>query len=175
MRSLIMLVWISLIGWTPMVLAQGSHTPSQSTGAIPAQATPGQKEFYIVTVHLDGKTSTKGDATHPPEAFPTQPLPVGGGIVMRQPDAEGTWQIRAFVFQPAQLTVYQGDQVTLHFLGVHGPSYTITVEGKADKFTLRRGEQHSVSFVADTVGAIRFFALDRQPTMQGEVLVLPRS
>jgi plastocyanin len=104
----VLLVWISVMGWTTGVLAQ-------------------QKEFYIATVHLDGKTSTKGDAAHPPEAFPTQSLPSGGGIVMRQPDAEGTWQIRAFVFQPAQLTVYQGDQVTLHFLGVQGPSHTITV------------------------------------------------
>ena len=48
------------------------------------------------------------------------------------------------MFQPAQLTVYQGDQVTLHFLGVQGPSHTITVEGQADKFVLRRGERHSV-------------------------------
>jgi hypothetical protein len=70
--------------------------------------------------------------------------------------------------------VYQGDQVTLHFLGVHGPAHTITVEGQADKFVLRRGEKHSVSFVADKVGPIRFVALDRQPTMQGEVVVLPR-
>ena len=151
----VLLVWISVMGWTTSVLAQ-------------------QKEFYIATVHLDGKTSTKGDASHPPEAFPAQSLPSGGGIVMRQPDTEGTWQIRAFVFQPAQLTVYQGDQVTLHFLGVQGPSHTITVEGQADKFVLRRGERHSVSFVADKVGPIRFLALDRQPTMAGQVVVLPR-
>ncbi|MGE3538566.1 MAG: cupredoxin domain-containing protein [Candidatus Tectimicrobiota bacterium] len=133
-----------------------------------------QKEFYIVTVHLDGKTSTRGDATHPPETFPTQELPAGGGIVMRQPDAEGTWQIRAFVFQPAQITVAQGDQVTLHFLGVHGPSHTIVVEGLGEKFVVRRGERHSVTFTADKVGTIRFLALDRQPTMQGQVVVLPR-
>jgi hypothetical protein len=70
--------------------------------------------------------------------------------------------------------VYQGDQVTLHFLGVQGPSHTITVEGQVDNFVLRRGERHSVSFVADKVGPIRFLALDRQPTMQGQVVVFPR-
>ena len=50
----VLLVWISVMGWATTVMAQ-------------------QKEFYIVTEHLDGKTSTKGDASHPPEAFPTKP------------------------------------------------------------------------------------------------------
>ena len=75
----VLLVWISVMGWTTSVMAQ-------------------QKEFYIATVHHDGKTSTTGDASHPPEAFPAQSLPAGGGIVMRPPDAEGTWQSELLCF-----------------------------------------------------------------------------
>ena len=50
----VFLMWISVIGWTTTGLAQ-------------------PKEFYIATVHLDGKTSTKGDVSHSPEAFPPSP------------------------------------------------------------------------------------------------------
>ena len=138
---------------------------------------PGQtasKDFYIVTVHIDGKTSTQGDANHPPEAFPGQGLPSGGGIVAKAPDAQGEWSMRAFVFAPAQVMVYQGDQVNLHFLGVQGPSHTIAVDGQAEPLVVKRGEMKTVSLVADKVGTIRFRAVNREPTMQGQVIVLPR-
>ena len=152
----VLLVWISVMGWTTTVMAQ-------------------QKEFYIATVHPDGKTSTKGDAAHPPEAFPTQSLPSGGGIVMRQPDAEGTWQIRAFVFQPAQLTVYQGRSGDTALPRRAGP-LAHHHSGKGRRTSLSCGAVRDIvlPLSADKVGPIRYLALDRQPTMQGQVVVLPR-
>lgn len=57
------------------------------------------RDFYIKTVHLDGNTTTKGDADHKPEAFPTAPLPDGGGLVLSKPGAEGKWRIRAFTLR----------------------------------------------------------------------------
>lgn len=133
-----------------------------------------QKDFYIVTVHVDGKTSTQGDSNHPAEAFPDQTLPAGGGIVAKAPDAKGEWSIRAFVFEPSQVLVYQGDQVNLHFLGVQGPSHTIAVEGHAEPLVLKRGEMKTVSLVANTVGVVSFRGVNRAPTMHGQVIVLPR-
>jgi hypothetical protein len=112
-----------------------------------------QRDFYIVTVHIDGKTSTQGDGSHPAEAFPGQTLPSGGGIVVKAPDARGEWSMRAFVFEPSQVMVYQGDQEPL---------------------VLKRGEMKTVSLVADKVGAMHFRALNRAPTMHGQVIVLPR-
>jgi plastocyanin len=133
-----------------------------------------QKDFYIVTVHVDGKTSTQGDGSHPPEPFPGQALPSGGGIVAKAPDAQGEWSMRAFVFEPSQVIVYQGDQINLHFLGVQGPSHTIAVDGQAEPLVVKRGEMKTVSVLADKVGSIGFRAVNRQPTMHGQVLVLPR-
>jgi hypothetical protein len=67
--------------------------------ALPAQCDE-VRDFYIKTVHLDGNTSTKGDADHKPEAFPSAPLPDGGGLVLSKPDEDGKWRIRAFTFEP---------------------------------------------------------------------------
>jgi len=38
------------------------------------------QDFYIKTVHLDGNTSTKGDAHHKPEPFPSATLPMGAAL-----------------------------------------------------------------------------------------------
>lgn len=92
--------------------------------ALPAQCDE-VRDFYIKTVHLDGNTSTKGDADHKPEAFPSAPLPDGGGLVLSKPDAEGKWRIRAFTFEPSQIVVKAGEPIRLHFVGVQGMSHDI--------------------------------------------------
>lgn len=154
--------------------AQTSYPPTVGTATMPP-ATPGVREFYVATVHLDGTTSTKGDAQHPPEAFPeTASLPAGGGYVLTKPDANGTWNMRTFLFSPAQVTVMQGDKVVLNFIGVQGVSHRIQVEGAGAPVQLKRGEVARVEFVASQPGIVRYMSLDRQPSMQGEVLVLPK-
>ena len=62
--------WIGVLSMSMLAagscgfLAQASHT-----GEI--------REFYIKTVHIDGQTSTKGDADHKPEPFPDTAMPEG--------------------------------------------------------------------------------------------------
>jgi plastocyanin len=107
------------------------------------------RDFYIVTVHHDGKTSLKGDATHKAEAFPQQPLVSTAGMSVKKPAENGDWSVRAFVFDPAEVTVQQGDEVRLHFVGVHGGSHTIVVEGVAKPVTVTRGTEQVVSFKAE--------------------------
>jgi plastocyanin len=171
----LLLSWLLIVSWMPVVSAQdyGTRAPGKSPVQL-AATTSTQKEFYIVTVHIDGKTNINGDKNHPAEPFPTPALPAGGGLIKKEPDNQGDWSIRAFVFQPSQLIVQQGDKVTLHFVGVHGPSHTIAIEGHPEQLTVRRGEMQTVSLVANTVGTIRFTAMNRQPTMQGQIVVLPR-
>src|SRR5262245_23725404 len=87
------------------------------------------QDFYIKTVHLDGNTSTKGDADHKPEPFPTTSLPDGGGLVLTKPDADGKWRIRAFTFDPSQIVAKAGESIWLHFVGVQGTAHHIHLEG----------------------------------------------
>ncbi|HSH38883.1 MAG TPA: cupredoxin domain-containing protein, partial [Chthoniobacterales bacterium] len=87
---------------------------------------------------------------------------------------QGDWTVRAFIFQPSQLVVKQGDKVTLNFVGVQGPSHTIAIDGHNERITLKRGEIKTVRFVAEQPGTIRFVSVGREPTMQGSVVVLRR-
>jgi plastocyanin len=158
-----------------LALADGAAAQAYGEGA-GAQAIPqtDAREFYIATVHLDGRTGVTASADHPAEAFPSEALPAGGGLQLTPPDAGGAWRIRAFVFQPAQITVQAGDKVRLHFVGVQGPAHRIAVEGHEGVIELKRGQMRTVEVDAAEPGRRRFASLDRLPSMQGEVLVLPR-
>jgi plastocyanin len=136
--------------------------------------TSAPKTFYIATVHLDGNANIKGDAAHPPEAFPSDGMPDGGGLLLSEPDVDGDWRIRSFAFHPAQIIVHQGEQVTLNFVGVQGPAHEIAIEGRDDILELKRGEIRSVTLQTAEPGIIHFASLGRQPSMQGQILVLPR-
>ncbi|MEP9375525.1 hypothetical protein ABLE91_02330 [Aquabacter sp. CN5-332] len=153
--------------------AQSAYATPGAAATLPP-AVPGTRQFYIATVHLDGTTTTKGDDKHPAEAFPNAALPVGGGYVLTKPDESGKWNMRAFLFSPAQVTVMEGDRVVLNFIGVQGPSHRILVEGADEPVILTRGEVERVEFVARNPGIIRFVSLDRLPSMQGEVVVLAK-
>lgn len=134
------------------------------------------REFYIETVHFDGNATTAGDADHPAEAFPDSTLPAkDGGLSLTPPNPAGNWKMRAFAFVPSQLMVGRGDSVRLHFVGVHGVTHPIHIEGKDvnEKFTLTRGKVHTVNFTAKTAGIIEIECYAHLPSMRGQVVVLP--
>ncbi len=149
------------------------EAPTQA-GTDAGRSEAGEQIFHIATVHLDAKTNIKGDASHPAEPFPEAAKSSGGGLIVRPPNEQGDWTVRAFVFQPSQLVVKQGDKVVLNFIGVQGPSHTIAIDGQNERIMLKRGETRSVRFVAEQPGTIRFVSVGREPTMQGSILVLRR-
>jgi plastocyanin len=153
-------------------LAQGVGYSGPTTTAAPAVT--GERHFHIATVHLDGNTGLTATAAHPAEAFPTAAMPAGGGLLLSPPDAAGAWRMRAFLFQPAQLVIREGETVKLSFVGVQGPVHRIQVEGQGEPFTLQRGEVRTITLTADRPGIIAYRSLDRLPSMTGEILVLPR-
>jgi hypothetical protein len=154
-----------------MVSGNSAAAAANSTGLM---VQPENRTFWIDTIHLDGNANVNGDNKHPPEAFPANiTYPKGGGFILTPPDKTGAWNFRSFTFSTSQIVVYQGDRVTLNFVGVQGPSHYIEVQGIVS-FPLTRGEIHPVTFTADTVGTIHYYCHIHMPNMSGEVIVLPR-
>ncbi len=147
---------------------------SAQAGADAGRPEAGEQVFHIATVHLDARTNVNGDAGHPPEPFPESAVSSSGGFIVRRPDEQGNWSVRAFMFQPSQVVVRQGDRIVLNFVGVQGPLHTIAIEGQNERISLKRGEMKTVRFVAEQPGTIRFVSVGREPTMQGSILVLRR-
>ena len=139
------------------------------------QAVAETREFYIVSVHYDGVTNPKGDATHGPEPFPDKPFASTNGMWVKGPQPNGDWAVRAFVFDPAQVTVQQGDEVRLVFVGIHGGGHTIVVDGVDKPVSVKRGTTQTVSFKADKPGLISYTCTDHPPSMKGQVVVLPKN
>lgn len=163
---------LALLATPGLALAQGSYGTPATPGAAPMAT--GMREYHIMTVHLDAATGLTASANHPAEAFPTQPLPAGGGLILRAPNAEGNWSMRAFIFVPSQIIVRQGDAVALNFVDIQGPRFRIAVDGTAEPIAISRGQIQRVVVNTSTPGTISFRSLDHAPTMTGEVVVLPR-
>ena len=126
------------------------------------------RTFYINAVEFaDSANITE-------EPFPNSTLPAGGGYGLNPPDEQGNWEVETYAFNPSQIVVYEGDQVTLNILGVNGRVHDISVNGYVEEFELHRGELKTVTFTADRAGTIDFICSRHPPTMQGQIMVLPR-
>lgn len=170
-KSIIIGAIIAVAGIIATVSLGGSISGHSETASAATQ-----KTFYIATEHLDGITSsTTQTADHPIEPYPTSELPSGGGLVIKKIDDKGGWKVRQFMFEPSQIVVHQGDQVTLNFVDVQGSEHMITVDGIAPEFDIHRGEMKTITFTADKIGTISFWCSMHQPNMRGEILVLPRT
>ena len=134
------------------------------------------KNFYIKTVHVDGKANVNGDDRHSPEKFPDTNVPEGGGIQLSKPNTYGAWRVRTFTFMPSQMIVFKGDKVRLHFIGVQGMSHPIHVEGEMvdEKFTVKRGQIKTIEFVASKAGQVEIECYKHLPSMTAHVLILDK-
>lgn len=117
----------------------------------------------------------KGGTTVDKEPFPAASLPAGGGYVLSQPDEKTRrWEVSAYVWQPAQIVVNQGDEVTLEFVGINGAAHATTIAAFGQRFTLKRGEVNRVTFTADKAGIFGIVCSTHQPSMSGELIVMPK-
>ena len=131
--------------------------------------TAGKRVFTIAAVE------PRGGVTVDKEAFPTDPLPQGGGYVIRQPDQTGRWEVSAYLWSPSQIVVNKGDEVTLEFVGINGAAHPTEIQGLGKTFTLKRGQVTRVEFKADRPGVFPIVCGTHQPSMRGEIVVLPRT
>lgn len=117
----------------------------------------------------------KGGATVDKEVFPTAKLPDGAGVVLKEPNKDGRWEIAAYIWSAPQITVNQGDDLTLQFVGINGAAHPTTIEGYDQSFTLTRGEVRNISFKADKAGVFKIICTTHGPTMISELIVLPKT
>ncbi len=115
----------------------------------------------------------KGGANVEKEPFPA-PLPDGAGYVLKKPDDKGRWEVAVYVFDPRQIVVDEGDEVTLEFVGINGASHPVTIEAYGQTFELKRGQVHKVTFVADKPGRHSIICASHVPTMVSELIVNPK-
>ena len=128
-----------------------------------------EKRYIVVTA-----VEPKGGASVEKEPFPATPLPEGGGYQLKAPNAEGRWEVAVYVFDPRQIFVNEGDEVTLEFVGINGASHPTTIAGYNKSFELKRGQVTRVSFKADKAGVFPIQCATHKPSMVGELVVLPR-
>lgn len=126
------------------------------------------KRHIVVTA-----VEPKGGANVEKEKFPGA-LPEGGGYVLKQPDEKGRWEVAVYVWDPRQIHVDEGDEVTLEFIGINGASHPTTITGYDKTFELKRGEVNKVSFVADKPGRFEIICAAHHPTMVAELIVAPK-
>lgn len=126
------------------------------------------KRHIVVTA-----VEPKGGANVEKEPFPG-PLPEGGGYVLKKPNDEGRWEVAVYVFEPRQIFVDEGDEVTLEFVGINGASHPTTIEAYGKVFELKRGHIQSVTFTADKPGRHSIVCSAHLPTMVSELIVAPK-
>jgi plastocyanin len=159
------------LSMAPVFSFQTLRNNDTSTMPAPGQVSdtsPTNRTFYINTVEPEGTANIAE------EPFPNSTLPAGGGYELNPPDEQGNWGVETYVFDPSQIVVYEGDQVTLNILGVNGRVHDISVNGYVEQFELHRGELKTVTFTADRAGTFDFICSRHPPTMQGQIMVLPR-
>jgi plastocyanin len=143
-------------------------TAAASAG--PSQAQAPEKRFFTIAA-----VEPRGGVNVSQEPFPAQQLPTGNGYVMRAPDQTGRWEVSAYVWAPSQVVVHQGDEVTLEFVGINGAHHPTEIKGIGKTFTLKRGHVLQIQFKAEKPGVFPIVCSTHQPSMRGEIVVLPRT
>lgn len=116
----------------------------------------------------------KGGTTVDKEQFPAAALPDGRGYELKKPNDAGRWEVSVYVWDPRQIFVDEGDEVTLEFVGINGASHPTTISGYDKTFELKRGEVSRITFVADKPGRFEIVCATHHPTMVAELIVAPR-
>ncbi|HXV25417.1 MAG TPA: hypothetical protein VED46_14290 [Alphaproteobacteria bacterium] len=100
----------------------------------PAEAADMKRTITMVAIE------PKGGTTIDKEPFPTAALPEGEGYELKPPDDKGRWEVSTYRWEPNQIFVNQGDEVTLKILGVNGKEHPTVIEGYDIEFTVKRGQ-----------------------------------
>lgn len=146
-------IWL-LAGWAAACGTRGEPPP------------PAKRTVYMSAVEFKGSTEVAQ------EPFPAARVE-GPGYVLKEPQG-GRWETSSYRWEPGSIVVYQGDEVQLRIWGVHGDEHPSFIENYAPDFTVKRGQLTVLSFRADKAGIYRMVCKTHEPSMEGQLVVLPR-
>lgn len=136
------------------------------------------REYFVAAVELKG--STTADKLAPPEENPKDR---SKGYGFSAPGYDSTaplkWEVASYLWSPAMMLAYRGDEIKLTTFVVNGDEHKTWVEGPDGEeamaeTTLNRGREYELSFSAAKAGVYRLICTTHEPTMVGYILVLPR-
>ncbi len=143
--------------------------PVIPVSGVTGQAIAEERVIYIAAVE------PKGGTTADAEPFPARELPKGPGYARKAPDATGRWEVSVYQWSPATVVVRQGDRVTLEIVGINGNVHAVHIDTyHPEHFVVKRGEVTRIQFTADTPGIFKIHCRNHEPTMEGQLVVLPR-
>lgn len=129
-----------------------------------------KRSFTVLAVEpRDAGSSDKGP-------FPDQAPLMVAQVNLGDRHAEEASRVSpgGFIWHPSRLVVREGDEVTIDFAGINGDEHPTTIAAFGRTFTVKRGEMTRVTFVADKVGIFGYVCSKHQPSMSGELIVLPK-
>ena len=135
--------------------------------AVAQLAPPQERVIHMAAYELKGGTSVES------EAFPGGEL--SGGYGLKEPNADGRWEVQAYTWLPSQIEVNQGDTVTLEIVGINGAIHNSSIENYIDSFVIERGKITTLTFVADAPGVFKILCGNHPESMIGELVVRARA
>ena len=123
--------------------------------------------IYMSAVEYKGSTNS--------EPFPSAAPPPGGGYILKPPDENGKWETSTYRWEPGTIMVKQDDEVELWIWGVNGAQHPSYIENYVPQFTVTRGNLTVLNFKADKAGSFRIHCDAHQPSMEGQLVVLPKN
>ena len=156
-KRLLLLICISIVGIAVLAACGGSSAPA---------AAPVERTIYMAAVE------PKGGVTVDKEPFPSAALPEGGGYILKEPNADGRWEVETYRWDPGTIVVNQGDIVTLEIVGINGTEHPFTIEGYNLSGVVKRGQITRVTFTADKAGIFKLTCGVHLPTMRADLVVL---
>jgi len=153
----------ALVGLVAAACTTSSAAPSGGDSQLRA----GTRTIYMAAIEPKGTTTVQK------EPFPDKSLPPGGGYILSKPDPSGSWSVETYRWLPSEITVIQGDKVTLEIVGINGPSHPSRIEGYDISFEVKRGQLTTMTFTADKVGVFNIICAVHGPSMTGSLIVLP--
>lgn len=130
---------------------------------------------------VEVKGGTTADRLAPP---PVNPKDLSKGYEFKGPGVADRnnpqrWEVSSYMFNPAWVTVRQGDQVVLTAFVVNGDEHEVWVNGPdgspvVPKTVWQRGREYRVSFTADRPGAYQLVCSNHAPSMTATFFALPR-